>query len=634
MCGRPTACGARRTEVRRSTLKRAPRFLSLILFAAAALAQSRGACTCGAHPPGPPEPRTLEPYANEPEDMRPYAHFAKPYYQHYTNLIEYNGPARDVPTPDLASLSEVLIGFLGPIEQHRDEALGRMMLNGATLAIEEANAAGGYCGKPFRLMVHNDSAIWGASSNEIVKMSYDEKVWAMLGSISGDTTHIALRVSLKSELPIINTAATDPTIPETLIPWSLTAIQDDRVQGYTLARRIYTELGLSRVALLRVNERYGRFGILKFKDASRRLGHPVVIEQKYMPGDTDFRQQLSVIQDSKVDAVVLWADAIPAGNILKQMREMGMKQPVFGSFRVYGDDLLRIAGTAAEGLEFVFPYDPTRDDPMWTGFQARFGKRFDKAPDSFASLGYDGMRILLDAVCRAGLNRARIRDALTGLERYRGVTGEMLFDPNCKNMAAMYLGKIHNGKAEFRREPMQKAYARIDENTVGYAGPPLPDNPAGEVRIGIFGPQADQRAADPEWKRRIEAYGGAGRTYALVGIPSEGAWGKASSALVELMQQERLIGLISTDRNTSHLAEQLAVKMFVPVIALSGDRDLTSLNIPWIFRLPSDASLEQAVRAVVEATEKGGANRGRVRDVLASGATLAGVRFDARGEVR
>lgn len=602
--------------------------LSLLLFAGAALAQSSGGCSCGANPPGRPPERTREPYANAPEDLRPYVHFTQPYYENYTKTVEYNGPARDVPAPELKDLTEVRIGFLGPIYEHPDEALGRMMLNGATLAVEEANAAGGYCGKPFRLMLHNDSAIWGASSNEIVKMTYEEKDWAMLGSISGDTTHIALRVSLKSELPIVNTAATDPTIPETIIPWLLTDIQDDREQGYTLARRIYTELGLKRVALLRVNERYGRFGVIKFKDASRRLERPVVLEQKYMPGDTDFHRQLRVIQDSNVDAIVLWADQVPAGNILKQMRGMGMKQPVFGAYRVYGDEMLRIAGPAAEGLEFVFPYDPTRDDPLWIDFNARFSRRFEKPPEVFASLGYDGMRILLDAICRAGLNRARIRDAFYSLERHRGVTGEMIFDPNAKNIASLFLGKIHNGKAEFRRQPMQKAYARIGEEAVGYSGPPLPDNPAGEVRIGIFGPQADKLAGDAALQRA------AGPHFKLMGIASEGAWGKASAALVELMGQARLIGMISTDRNSSHLAEQLAVKRFVPLIALSADRSLTALNIPWIFRLPPDASLELAVRTMVAATEKTGANRERVRALLASGAILAGVRFDSRGEVR
>ena len=595
--------------------------LTLFIAAGTALAQSPGACSCGANPPGPPAVRSAEPYAGEPEDLRPYTHFSQPYYEFYTKTVEYNGPGREVAPPDLKDISEVPIAFLGPISEHRDEALGRMMLNGATLAIEEANAAGGYCGKPFKLMVHNDSAIWGASSNEIVKMVYDEKVWGMLGSISGDTTHIALRVSLKSELPIVNTAATDPTIPETIVPWILNAIQDDRVQSYTLARRIYTESGLSRVALLRVNERYGRFGIVKFKDASRRLGHPVVIEQKYQPGDTDFHHQLSVIQDSDVDAIVLWADQAPAGNILKQMRKMGMKQPVFGAYRVYGEETLRIAGAAAEGLEFVFPYDPGRDDPVWTAFNARFTKRFEKKPEVFASLGYDGMRILLDSVCRAGLNRARIRDAFYGLERYRGVTGEMVFDPNAKNVAPLYLGKIHNGKAEFRREPMEKAYASIEEERVAYAGPPLADIPAGEMRIGIFGPQADQMAADPALQRA------AGAGYKLIGVSSQGAWGKSSTALVNMMDDQRLIGIIATDRNSSHLAEQLAVKMFVPVIALSSDRSLTALNIPWIFRLPPDTSVGKAVDTLVQAVEKAGANRERVRAALASGA-----RFDKRGE--
>ena len=268
-------------------------FLILLVFAGMLRAQPAAVCSCGANPPGRPPNRELHPYAKAPEDMRPYAGFAVPYYENYGSLVEYNGAARDVPTVKPDEVDEVRIGFLGPVEDHPDQKLGLAMLHGAQLAIDEANAAHGYGGKPFKLMVHNDQAVWGASSNEIVKMAYDEKVWAMLGSISGDSTHIALRVSLKAEVPILNSAATDPTIPETIIPWYFTTIQDDRVQSYTLARRIYTDLGLQRVALLRVNDRYGRFGVLKFKDASRRLGHPVVIEQKYMPGDSDFHRALA-----------------------------------------------------------------------------------------------------------------------------------------------------------------------------------------------------------------------------------------------------------------------------------------------------------------------------------------------------
>ncbi len=585
--------------------------LGLVVAASTAQAQT---CGCGANPPGPPRVRTVEPYAGEPDDLRPFSRFTRPYYENYTKTVEYNGPARDVPTVKPSDITEVAIGFLGPIRDHKDMVLGNAMLHGAEMAIDEANARGGYCGKPFRLKVHNDGALWGSSSNEIVKMVYDEKVWAMLGSISGDSTHIALRVSLKAELPIVNSAATDPTIPETIIPWILTAIQDDRVQSYTLARRIYSDLGLKRIALLRVNERYGRFGVMKFRDASRRLGHPVVIEQKFTPGDMEFTHQLRVINDSDVDGIVLWADSAAAGEIVREMRHMGMKQPVFGAARVLGDDLFRIAGSAAEGLEVVYPFDSNRDAPEWLDFQKRFAAKYSAKVDSFSALAYDAMRILLDAICRAGLNRARIRDALYGLERFKGVTGEMVFDPNAKNVAPMYLGAVKNGKVVFRRYTMEVPYARVSERPVEYNGPPVNDS---RPAIGLFGPGADKLAASlPQ------------QPYRVIGIASEMSWGNASTELVSAVYQGGVLGLVATDRASAHLAEQIAVKTFVPVIALSADRTLTTTNVPWIFRLNAETPAVDAVDILIDAATHVGPNRDRIRRYLASGP------FDSSGELR
>ena len=594
-----------------------------VLWAFTAAAQSP-ACSCGANPPGPPAPRTLAPYGGVPDDLRPFSRFSKPYYENYTKEVEYNGAARDARTVPASEVSEVAVGFLGPIQDNKDEPLGRAMLHAAQMAIEDANARGGYSGKPFALKIHNDGALWGSSSNEIVKMIYDDKVWAMLGSISGDSTHIGLRVSLRAELPMVNSAATDPTIPETIIPWILTSIQDDRVQSYTLARRIYSDLGLKRVALLRVNERYGRFGVLKFRDASRRLAHPLIIEQKFMPGDTDFTRELRVIQDSNVEAIVLWADSGPAGMILKQMREMGMKQPVFGAARVLGPELLPTAGDAAEGLEVVYPFDPTRDDPAWLEFQKRFTLKYGAPVDLFSALGYDSMNILLDAICRAGLNRGTIRDALYGLEQYKGVTGEMIFDPNAKNIAPLYLGRMKGGEFSFRRYPMQLPYADLKAQPVEFAGPALSDAPAGPLTIGVFGPEGAKVAAG------LHANG-----YRIIGISSDAAWGKSSAELVNLIYQQNAIGLIATDRASAHLAGQIAAKTFLPVMAVSADRKLTSTNISWIFRLAPETPVSQALDCLLDAVKHAGPNRGRIREYLASGHLVAGsFAFDSSGEVR
>jgi branched-chain amino acid transport system substrate-binding protein len=473
-------------------------------------------------------------------------------------------------------------------------------------------------------MVHNDQAVWGASSNEIVRMTYDEQVWAMLGSISGDSTHIALRVSLKTELPIVNSAATDPTIPETIIPWYLTTIQDDRVQCYTLARRIYTDLGLRRAALLRINDRYGRFGTIKFKDASRRLGRPVVIEQKYFPGDTDFRRQLRVIGDSDADAIVIWGDQGPTAAILRQMKELGMKQRVFGSFRTIGDQLLADAGEAAEGMEAVTPFDPARDDSAWTAFRSRFDDRFGGQPEVFASLAYDTMNILLRAICRAGLNRGRIRDALAAVETYKGATGEMVFDPNSKNIVPMYLASVKAGRIVYRRYSMEEPHARVGEGGVAYHGPATKPALDGQRRILLFGPGAVQMASSPAMARALAAAKG---LYTLFPVESQAPWGKASTELVKLIWDERVLGMISIGRDESHLAEQLAVKGLVPLIAISSDRSLTGVNVPWIFRLPPPTPVERAIRLLVDAADAVGANRSRVRESLAS---CGG--FDGRGE--
>jgi branched-chain amino acid transport system substrate-binding protein len=612
---------------------RHPIFLAVILLlACSASAQTFKGCSCGSNPPGRPAPRSMKPYAQEPEDMQPFSKFTPPYYQHYVDLVEYNGAGRDIPVAK--DVSEVRIGFIGPLENHPDAALGRRMLNGASLAVDEANTAGAYGGKPFRLILHNDSAIWGASSNEVIKMVYDDQDWAMFGSISGDTTHIALRASLKAELPIVNSASTDPTIIETLIPWYFSVLQDDRTQGYTLARHIYTDLALKRIAQLRVNDRYGRFGVGKFRDASRRLGHPVVIEQKFFPGDTDFTRQLKVISESRVDGIVLWTDQPKAAMILKQMQELGMKQRAFGSHRTLGDELIAQAGPAAEGFQAVYPYDPTSNDPAWLAFNARYETRYHEKPDHFAALAYDQMQILLQAICQAGLNRAIIRDALYGTINYTGVTGPMQFDPNDKQLRDMYLGTVRNGHIEYRKVSMQKEYARVGEDGVQYAGPPIADAPSETLRVSVFGPQAEKLAQAPDTVKAVRGLEHDGKKWELVGVSSDVPWGKASSQLVHSVYDQNVIAVIALDRASSHLAEQIGVKAFVPVIAVSSDRALTSTNIPWIFRLPEGTSLAEALKTLAAAEYRSGPNRSKIRRELSSGTQLSGVQFLLTGEPR
>jgi phosphoribosylcarboxyaminoimidazole (NCAIR) mutase len=180
---------------------------------------------------------------------------------------------------------------------------------------------------------------------------------------------------------------------------------------------------------------------------------------------------------------------------------------------------------------------------------------------------------------------------------------------------------------------MEKSYARVGENGVQYLGPKVPDEIASDLKIGVFGPHADELVRSPETARILSALNTPGRHFSLIAIPSESSWGKASADLVKAVYQEHVLALIALDRPSSHLAEQIAVKAFVPVVAISSDRALTSTNIPWIFRLPQGTPLEQALQSLSAAIEQVGPNRASIRESLASGKPLAGVRFESTGEI-
>jgi hypothetical protein len=369
-----------------------------------------------------------------------------------------------------------------------------------------------------------------------------------------------------------------------------------------------------------------------------------------MPGDRDFTRALKIIQSSRADAIVLWTDEIPAANILKQIKALGMKQRVFGSYRTLGPELLAEAGDAAEGFEAVFPYDPTRNDPKWLDFNERFEARFHEKPEQFASLAYDAMNALLQSICRAGLNRARIHDALADIEEYDGVTGHMIFDPNQKNVAHMYLGTVHKGSISYRVATMEKApsspqkaddaspsvpqvpYARVGEDGVSYAGPHRPDVPAGAVKVVLFGPHADEVAGSEEIQSQLRSGAEQRKEWKLLPVASDQNWGAASTQLVRALEDEHALAIIALDRDAAHLSEQLALKAFVPVVALSEDRKLTSTNVPWIFRMPSTTTPAAAFRLVRSAEGRSGANPERLRDVLASGDGIDGVAFLSTGE--
>lgn len=386
-------------------------------------------------------------YGDTPEELVPFRGTGAPYSTFFVDPPQFRGPGRDEPEP--TEVRQVEIGVLRPMGG-LDARLGDSLENGARLALDEANASGGFRGRaPFVAILRDESQAWGAAANAVVELAFQRRVWGIVGAFEDSASHVMSRVLLKAEVPVVNTAGTDPTLTEHMIPWMVRVRPDDRRNGYRLAERIFRTDGRQRVAVFRANDRYARMGIGELTDAARRLHRPILLEVRYQNHDTEWSGQIERLRLLQPDAIVVWGREEPTGRVVAALRAAGLEQPIYGPDRLVSQAFLEAAGAAAEGTVLVAPFDPARDDPAWSAFRQRYEVTYGSPPDAVAAYAYDGTRLLVRAIEEAGLNRPRIADRLFAQPLIEGVTGPIRFDVTRNNISPVTVCRVEGGEFRF-----------------------------------------------------------------------------------------------------------------------------------------------------------------------------------------
>jgi branched-chain amino acid transport system substrate-binding protein len=380
-------------------------------------------------------------YGDTPTELAPHRGAGEPYRRFFTTAPVFRGPH------EVSAKATATIGVIAPLTGE-DVARGARMLDGVSLAVEEANAAGGFReGVPFKTLVRDENLTWGAAGNAAVDLVYDEGAVALIGAMEDSASHVLTRVILKLEVPLMNTAGTDPTLTEHNIPWLIRMRPDDRQTSYALAKRLVETDKRKRIAVFRANDRYARAGIGELVDAVRRLHSPVLLEERFDPKDPSWDAQIERLRGVQPDAIVVWGRAVTTGRAVKALRAAGLSQPIYGPERLAEDAFVDAAGDAAEGAVFAYPFDPRHAGPRWAEFVARFHARFGRDPDPTSGYAYDGTRFLLASIREAGLDRAAVRERLFAPATYDGVTGTVRFDATRNNLAPAVLGHVEHGHA-------------------------------------------------------------------------------------------------------------------------------------------------------------------------------------------
>ena len=355
---------------------------------------------------------------------------------------DYTGPGRELPAP--ADLDEVRIGWFGPSDPGHPKA--GAMWRAATLAVEEANQGGGYQGRPFRLVASWSDNPWGTGIKGITRLVYEQGAWAIVGAPDGSSAHLAEQVVAKARLTFINPVSTDKTANLANVPWIFSCAPGDHILAPPLAKALVRQADRGDVALVSCTDHDSRMLSAELLTALHKLHTFPTVHLKLRPDNDDFAGQLASLQDHAPAAVAVIAGPTDAARFVVALRREGLAQPVFGGPAMGHNLFADLAGQSAEDVVFPLLWHARAAGERSVKFAKRFIERFGPEPDYTAAYTYDAVNLLIATVRRAGLNRARIRDAAAELSPWPGVTGPITWDPTGQNIRPVELGTIHNGQ--------------------------------------------------------------------------------------------------------------------------------------------------------------------------------------------
>ena len=305
----------------------------------------------------------------------------------------------------------IRIGFNAPLTGFA-AADGNSALVGAQLAVEQVNAAGGIDGNDIELVVYDDQASPKEAAPLAVKMTTQDEVTAGIsGSYSG-STRAAATIFQENGVPYISAYAVHPDITRAGDHVFRTSFMGE-VQGRAGAKLIGEMMGLKRVALITLNNDFGKSLATGFKEKAADFGIEITGESEYSIKDREFGPIVSKVKADNPDAIYASGYFFTAGPLVRQIRAAGIAAPVIGQEGYDSQKFIEIAGPDAEGVIITTSLDRDSSNPITQAFIKGFEDKAGYPTDMVAASAHTAVLVMAEALKKAGAgDRAALRDAI------------------------------------------------------------------------------------------------------------------------------------------------------------------------------------------------------------------------------
>jgi branched-chain amino acid transport system substrate-binding protein len=349
-----------------------------------------------------------------------------------------------------ASSNEIPIGEY--VSKSGDTAsFGISTDEGAQLAVEQINDAGGVLGRKIHLFVEDDQSKPEGAVSAVQKLLSQDQVVAVMGEVASSRSIAAAPLCQNAEIPMLSPASTNPKVTK-IGDYIFRACFIDPFQGSAMANfAMKDDRGpkATKFAVLYDVKNDYSVGLREFFEAAvKKNGGQIVADKSYGAGDFDFKAQLTDIKAANPEAIYVPGYYTEVGLICRQARELGITVPLLGGDGWDSDKTTQIGGEAVNGCYFTNHYSPDEDRPEVKKFVAAYRKKYNgKTPDAMAILGYDAVDMLADAIRRAGSDKPKaIRDALAATKDFHGASGVITMDADRNAEKPIVVLKIVNDK--------------------------------------------------------------------------------------------------------------------------------------------------------------------------------------------
>jgi len=350
----------------------------------------------------------------------------------------------------IAYAETVKVGFNVPLTGFA-AADGESALNGAKLAVKQANSKGGIDGKQIELVVYDDQA----SPKEAVPIANrliekDGVKVAVSGSYSG-STRAAAGVFQAAGIPYISAYAIHPEITRAGEYVFRTSFMGE-VQGGAGALLIGQTMQLKRVVVITLKNDFGKSLAAGFKAEAANFGIEIINEYDYSIKDRQFGPIVAKVRADKPDAIYASGYFFTAGPLVNQLRSGGVTVPVIGQEGYDGEQFIKIAGAASEGVIITTSLDRDSNSPETRSFITEYEKLTGNKVDMVAASGHTALKVVIAALRRAGTSNPKaIRNAIAQTQ-LTAATGHISFNTLGEVRKNVQVQIVRNGGWHYHSE--------------------------------------------------------------------------------------------------------------------------------------------------------------------------------------